>query len=445
MSLVTRLGDGLSSVVRTIGSGARLLPGDLAAMVGQAGHNVTDDLDDFIARLKEWLQEQNAEPVFAVLRRVDPILIVKQFAVVTRFDDVQEVLSRDAVFHAPYAQQFEQLTGGRNFFLGMQNTPEYTRDVSTMRLAIRREDIAQRVMPLVSASAERIVEEGNGRLDVVKELGNIVPSELVAEYIGTPSPTPSAFAEQSAIMSGYLFIPAGSNPELERKAIVDAKAMRAVLARQIAERKVERGRRDDVLERCLGLQDAGLPGMTDEDILDKLFGIVVAIIPTTSAFVARAIDELLDRPAELDRVQRAARADDYATVLQFMLESLRFNPLGPGVFRVAATDYTVAAGTSREKTIPQGTTVLAAIQSAMFDSNNIEDPSSFRVDRPAYAYMHFGYGLHTCFGQYINAAQLPRIALPLLKRDNLRRAAGAAGKLTLSGAFPVSLSIEYDP
>lgn len=222
MSIVTRLGDGLSSVVRTIGSGARLLPGDLAAMVGQAGDNVTDDLDEFTTRLKGWLQEQNPEPIFAILRRIDPILIVKQFAVVTRFDDVQEVLSRDAVFHAPYAQQFEQLTGGRNFFLGMQNTPEYTRDVATMRLAIRREDITQRVMPLVSDSAERIVEEGNGRLDVVKELGNIVPSELVAEYIGTPSPTPSAFAEQSAIMSGYLFIPAGSNPELERQAIVDA-------------------------------------------------------------------------------------------------------------------------------------------------------------------------------------------------------------------------------
>jgi cytochrome P450 len=355
------------------------------------------------------------------------------------------VLSRDNVFHVPYAQKFEELTGGKNFFLGMENTPEYTRDVASMRLAIRREDIAQRIMPLVEHTSETIVTRAGGRIDIVKELGDIAPSTLVAEYIGTPSPTPSEFAEQSAAMSGYLFIPQGATPELQRKAVASAKAMRGVLAQQIAERKRDRGRRDDVLERCLVLQDAGQPGMSDEDILDKLFGIVVAIIPTTSAAFARAIDELLDRPAELERAQRAARENDYATVWQFRSEAMRFKPLGPGVFRIAASDYTLGAGTSRAKTIPQGSLVLAAIQSAMFDSNNVDEPSEFRIDRPPYTYMHFGYGLHTCFGQYINAAQLPRIAVPLLRRTNLRRAPGAAGQLTIDGPFPTSMTLEYDP
>ena len=432
-------------MVKTIGAGIRLLPGELGAVLGQTEANVQDGMDDFVARLKTWLQETNPEPVFAILRRVDPILIVKNFAVVTRYDDVQEVLSRDNVFHVPYAQKFDELTGGKNFFLGMENTPEYTRDVSTMRLAIRREDIPQRIMPFVEHTAEDIVARAGGRIDVVKDLGNIVPSALVAEYIGTPSPTPSEFAEQSAAMSGYLFIPAGSNPDLERQAVADAKVMRAVLARQIAERKRDRGHTDDVLERCLVLQDAGQRGMSDEDILDKLFGIVVAIIPTTSAAFARAIDELLNRPEQLERAQRAARENDFATVWQFMCEAMRFNPLGPGVFRVAATDYAVAAGTSREKTIPQGSIVLAAIQSAMFDSNNIDEPSEFRINRPPYTYMHFGYGLHTCFGQYINAAQLPRMGAALLRRTNLRRAPGAAGHLTVSGAFPTSMILEYDP
>jgi cytochrome P450 len=67
--------------------------------------------------------------------------------------------------------------------------------------------------------------------------------------------------------------------------------------------------------------------------------------------------------------------------------------VGAGCFRIAAADYTVAAGTSRAKTIPQGSLVLAALQSAMFDSNNIDEPSEFRIDRPPYTYMLFGYGL----------------------------------------------------
>ena len=181
-------------------------------MLGQARQNVNDDVDGFISQLKTWLLAQNPEPIFAILRRLDPILIVKHFAVVTRYDDVQEVLSRDNVFHVPYAQHFDELTGGKNFFLGMENTPEYTRDVATMRLAIRRDDIANRIMPFVEHTADDIVAHAGGRMDVVKELGNIVPSVLVAEYIGTPSPTPSAFAEQSAAISGYLFIPEGQIP-----------------------------------------------------------------------------------------------------------------------------------------------------------------------------------------------------------------------------------------
>ena len=43
-------------------------------------------------------------------------------------------------------------------------------------------------------------------------------------------------------------------------------------------------------------------------------------------------------------------------------------------------------------------------------------PNDFRIDRPDYDYMHFGYGLHTCFGRYINMVQIPRIVQALLAR-----------------------------
>ena len=61
-----------------------------------------------------------------------------------------------------------------------------------------------------------------------------------------------------------------------------------------------------------------------------------------------------------------------------------------------------------------------------------------------YSYLHWGYGLHTCFGQYINQVQIPGILKPLLKRKGLRRAAGDAGQLQYSGPFPSSLKVEFD-
>ena len=57
--------------------------------------------------------------------------------------------------------------------------------------------------------------------------------------------------------------------------------------------------------------------------------------------------------------------------------------------------------------------------------------------------MHFGYGLHTCFGQYINQIQIPGILKPLLASGDLRRAPGDAGKLQYSGLFPSSLKVAF--
>jgi cytochrome P450 len=94
--------------------------------------------------------------------------------------------------------------------------------------------------------------------------------------------------------------------------------------------------------------------------------------------------------------------------------------------------------------IPAGTSVLAATQSAMFDERVVESSKEFRIDRPAYNYMHWGVGLHTCFGQYINQVQIPGILKPLLQRGNLRRADGDAGTLKFAGPFPSSLWVQFD-
>jgi cytochrome P450 len=80
--------------------------------------------------------------------------------------------------------------------------------------------------------------------------------------------------------------------------------------------------------------------------------------------------------------------------------------------------------------------VLPATQSAMFDEHHVEAPHEFRTNRPPYLDMHFGYGMHTCFGQYINRVQIPGILKPLLKNKLAR-----AGDLQYEGPFPSSLKV----
>ncbi len=153
------------------------------------------------------------------------------------------------------------------------------------------------------------------------------------------------------------------------------------------------------------------------------------------------IDYLLDHPTLLVSAQDAARSGDNGTMRQYVLEALRFNSFGAGVRRIANRDYIVARGCLRSKTIKKGTIVLAATQSAMLDRRKIESPGRFRLNRPSYAYMHFGYGMHTCFGEHINLVQIPIIVSALLKLPGLRRAEGI---MQYRGPFPESLMLEFD-
>lgn len=402
------------------------------------------DLEGLATRLKGWAQQQNPEPVFALLRDLKPVLVHGDFALVTRFDDVAEVLARPDVFDVPYEAKFEALTEGRNFFLGMRETPAYDRDVSLMRLAVRREDIESRIAPLVARTAAQVVARGAGRVDVVRELGTIVPETMVAEYFGLPSPQVGAFADWSSTISGWLFLARGATDEAGRRAVEQAGHMRAALAATLEARRRSGATPDDVLQRCLAQQAAGLPGTEDEALLANLFGLVVGALPTTRAVLARALDELLRRPDALEQAQRAAHAGATRLVWQLLAEMLRFNPLGPGVFRIANEDFSVGAGTRHATTIPAGSTVLVALQSAMMDGRKIDDPHLVKPDRPGWQYLHFGDGLHTCFGRYINQVQIPLMAMALLTRPNLRRAPGPDGELQLDGPFPSRLVLEYD-
>jgi cytochrome P450 len=443
MSLLEVLSGTAERLAKEAGAEIKELSGELLGAVDHALAGAETDVMEFVDRLKTAASE-NPEPIFAVLRTIKPILLVKNYAIVTRFDDVQEVLSRDDVFQVTYAEKMEIVAGGSNFFLGMQNSPEYERDVSHMRTAIRREDVGTIIAPFVMETARRQVAKSNGQLDVVTQLGQFVPVRLIAEYFGCKPSSEPELADWATAIFQYLFADLNNDPAVGQAARDAAGKTRAWLDQTVAARKSHPDPKDDVLGRCLAMQKIDLPGMDDLGIRNNLLGLIVGAIPTTSKCCAQALDELLKRPAEFTGAQAAAAAGDDALLARYVFEALRFNPNNPALFRIAREDYPLARGQIHGVTIPKGMTVVALTQSAMFDGRKVDQPGEFRIDRPAYIYMHFGYGLHSCFGRYINQVQIPCILKPLLICKALRRAVGDAGKLTYRGPFPSSLQVTLE-
>jgi cytochrome P450 len=403
--------------------------------------------------LAEWLATTPAQRLaLAALRAFWPNLVLSRriitaydntgTAIVTRHQDVTEVLEREADFAVVYEPKMRRITAGENFFLGMQDGPDYTRDVSLMRLVVKREDVATRVIPFVAAESERIVAAANGSLDAAADLTRRVPARLVASCFGTPAEDEERLIAWTTLMFWYLFVDLKGEDRITAEALHAAAQCRAWLDGWIAGRKAASGAGDDILDRCLALQRAGVAGMDDIGIRNNLIGLLIGLVPTLSKSSTLALEALLERPEALALAERAARADDDAGLAEIVFEAFRFSPMNPVIYRRATRDVEIARGTRRRARIKAGTMVLASNLSAMFDPLALERPETFRPGRPWESYMLWGYGMHTCFGQHINRAVIPQILKPLLKRGGLSARGAPDGAGT---PFPARWPLRFNP
>jgi cytochrome P450 len=362
--------------------------------------------------------------------------------VTSRYDDVREVFATDTAFGVPYATNLDVIMGGQPFFLGMSDTPLYRHDTAAMRKVMRIDDVAARIAPAVEAMAERIVDEANGRVEVVDQLVRTVTFSVLADYFGVTDPPGGDLRIWCTRLFRFQFL--GGDAELRAQVDSIAPALRDHIQSLIEARRAAGTGPDDVLGRCVEMQAKGEPGFTDDQIRTNLMGMVVGGPPQPPMVVPQAMEQLLRRPKILAEAQAAARADDDQALFGYVFEAMRFDPLAPALPRVALKDFTLAAGTPRATLIPKGASVMAAMSSAMRDERRLPDPERFDPNRLPYEYMHFGYGLHICFGRHINWGTLHLMLKPLLKRRRLRRAPGRSGRLSKQGPFAVSLSLDYD-
>src|SRR3954453_14736125 len=198
----------------------------------------------------------NLRRAFAVARLLQPNLVLSTkiitayenegTAFVMRREDVIDVLSRDADFGVVYGPRMEVITGGENFFLGMQDTPRYTRDVSNMRLAVRRDDVPTIVAPFMAATAAELVDVADGRIDAVQELTIPAAWRLLDHYFGTPGPSQAAMADWTTTLFWYLFLDLKADPDFDEKAESAAIAFRSWMDGHIAARKASGEVRDDI-------------------------------------------------------------------------------------------------------------------------------------------------------------------------------------------------------
>jgi cytochrome P450 len=403
--------------------------------------------------------------IFRLLQRLRPVFIFNRFMFVTRAREVREVL-----------QRFDDFTLGDfiapgmpwgTFLMTVDWRQQHAQERRLLQDAVRRTD-TDKIRAIVDARCSRQINTAGGQIDVVSQLLEPVVVDIAKEYFGVP-PLAGCTQKMAHVMrdlAGIIMVnpPVGSEPWFRSRSSIasitdhllkELSQKTAALAGPLAAANPP----DDLLTRLVQrLRGPGGPNWFDEDWIRRyLTGLLAAGGPTIVRAGAGAVDQILVHPEGLADARAIAIQLDQALktgpqqnvdelrykLLHFVYEALRFQPMLPLLIRDTPRETVIAYGTKDGRIVPAGTRVIAPPLAAMFDPEDFPEPQRFDASRPLKQYLHFGFGLRQCFGQYIAETALLEIFRRLLVLPGLSRAAGAKGRLVFDGPVAAGLVVKF--
>jgi len=127
--------------------------------------------------VRRWMDTEPL-PFFKELREKRPILVTPDCTLVTRFDDVREILKMYKVFTVkPYVPKMD------NYLMAHDDDALHTREKSLMQFMLNRDDLPK-VRNMVADIARGILGKANGQIEIVNSFCRMVPATLVQDYFG---------------------------------------------------------------------------------------------------------------------------------------------------------------------------------------------------------------------------------------------------------------------
>lgn len=128
--------------------------------------------------------------------------------------------------------------------------------------------------------------------------------------------------------------------------------------------------------------------LTEEQLIGFCILLLVAGNETTTNLIANAVRYLTEDSVVQQQVRQ--NTDNVANVIE---ETLRYYSPVQAIGRVATED-TELGGVF----IKKGSSVISWIASANRDEDKFCKPDCFKIDRPSYPHLSFGFGIHFCLG-----------------------------------------------
>ncbi len=430
---------------------------------------------------------------FWLMRWLWPNPRIGRLVIVSRYDDVRDVLDRRDCFQVPFRSEMETLTRRPAFFLGLDGQEHDTQigyvqnaidpeaasalaHANYLRRAIDPKVDAPSVLAHARDLTTALLDHSGGRIDFVRDLVTRVATETCGRYFGLDIDDPNGFADRLMAMSNLLFADPFGDPPARTLARSAAVEVRNVLDRSIAHAVEQAGKKqaEDTLTYRLAEQHLADPALSPETMRAILMGMATGFIPTTALAAGKMIEELLRhedfwqtaikhaRNAEAARAQGTADNVDRKQLKKILLEAGRLNPaLAGGVWRRAAQDCTLGTPTGHPRAVREGDVLLVATVSALRDKRVFPDPEAFKPgrfqdretaegskgqeDRGQGVTLMFGDGSHYCIGEHLAMELITEIFQIVLAQDKIRASDNPVGWMSWIGGFPRRLDLKFTP
>jgi cytochrome P450 len=402
----------------------------------------------------------NPYPFFRRLRDEAPVYREADYGVilVSRYDDVQDVLRRADVFSnialvsGPFAPlpPLDDLAGFRETHLSFDklatnDPPDHTRYRRILNRLFAPRSVAG-LEPRLREFADGLIDEfiEDGEVEFLSRFASILPALAVSELLGVPSADLETLRE---IFGDRARVRESSDDQEEdfRRGRAHSeriwKHLMAYFTDEITARR-EQGRTDgvmgDLAHACFA-DGEKVP-------LDAIVGLIVALFAGgAEANTNEMLTNLAMLLARRPDLQDALRADP-AGIDVFVEEALRYETPLLGLFRVALQDTRI-----RDMSVSKGDIVMVLYASANHDEAEFEAADTFEPQCPhKHAIMSFGHGAHLCPGAHLARLEGRVATAALLDRlRNIRFASGQAerpeyARVALARS-PQALRIAFDP
>ncbi len=343
-------------------------------------------------------------PAYRELRTTTPVCWndVTNFWALLKYDDIRFVSSNPATFSStqgitiPDPGLPSPVQAGGLIFTDPPRHRQMRKLINSgftrRRVAVLEPKIRELVRGILDGMQPGSVHE------FAEEIAAPLPTRLIAELIGAPPDDWEQFRAWSDAATGT------ADPEIELDPLVAAGQLFEYFQKLIGARRVEP--RDDLLSVLAGAEIDGV-SLTDEDLLNFAFLLLVAGNETTRNLIALGTLALIDQPAQCRLL-----VDDPALIPGAVEEMLRFNSPVVHMARTATVDVEI-----RGQHIAEGDVVVMLYGSANRDEDVFgPDSEEFRVTRHPNPHIAFGCGEHSCIG-----AQLARLEATVMFEELLRR------------------------